>query len=100
MPLPKNARPAGKDDEEGRDFLMAYIEIYSKAWCPFCRMAKGLLQQKGYEFEEIDVEEDPAKYEEMLDRSGGAHRRVSGVAGAGIRGPTGRFALGKPGKQR
>lgn len=52
-------------------FEMAYIEIYSKAWCPFCRLAKRLLQKKGYEFDEIDVEEDPSRFEEMRDRSGG-----------------------------
>lgn len=50
---------------------MATIEIYSKSWCPFCRMAKRLLEEKGQEFVEFDVELDADKYDEMLDRSQG-----------------------------
>ena len=50
---------------------MATVEVYSKSWCPFCRMAKRLLEEKGQEFVEYDVELDPAKYDEMLERSQG-----------------------------
>ncbi len=50
---------------------MATVEIYSKSWCPFCRMAKRLLEQKGQKFVEFDVELDAGKYDEMLDRSQG-----------------------------
>lgn len=50
---------------------MATVEVYSKSWCPFCRMAKRLLEEKGREFVEFDVELDPAKYDEMLERSQG-----------------------------
>jgi glutaredoxin 3 len=47
------------------------IEIYVKAWCPYCHMAKSLLESKGQEFIEFDVERMPEKYQEMLDRSQG-----------------------------
>lgn len=50
---------------------MATVEIYSKSWCPYCRMAKRLLEEKGQEFVEFDVELDAGKYDEMLDRSKG-----------------------------
>ena len=50
---------------------MATVEVYSKSWCPFCRMAKRLLEEKGQEFVEFDVELDPAKHDEMLERSQG-----------------------------
>ena len=50
---------------------MATVEVYSKSWCPFCRMAKRLLEEKGQEFVEFDVELDPGKYDEMLERSQG-----------------------------
>ena len=50
---------------------MATVEIYSKSWCPYCRMAKRLLEEKGQEFVEFDVELDAGKYDEMLDRSQG-----------------------------
>ena len=50
---------------------MATVEIYSKSWCPYCRMAKRLLEEKGQAFVEFDVELDAGKHDEMLDRSQG-----------------------------
>ena len=50
---------------------MATVEIYVKAWCPYCRMAKRLLEGKGQAFTEFDVEADPDRHREMLDRSDG-----------------------------
>ena len=50
---------------------MATVEIYSKSWCPYCRMAKRLLEEKGQEFVEFDVDLDAEKYDEMLERSEG-----------------------------
>ncbi len=50
---------------------MATVEIYTRAWCPYCRMAKRLLEQKGQEFIELDVDRDADRYREMLERSEG-----------------------------
>lgn len=50
---------------------MAHIEIYTKGWCPYCHMAKRLLQNKGQEFVEFDVEADADRYQEMIERSEG-----------------------------
>ena len=49
---------------------MANIEFYTKATCPFCHRAKALLQSKGAQFNEIDIDNDPKKREEMIERSG------------------------------
>ena len=49
---------------------MAQIQMYSKSWCPYCRMAKRLLSAKGQKWEEIDVEEQPERRREMVERSG------------------------------
>ncbi|MBX9496748.1 glutaredoxin 3 [Yersinia enterocolitica] len=49
---------------------MAKIEIYTKATCPFCHRAKALLNSKGAAFHEIAIDNDPAKREEMIARSG------------------------------
>jgi len=49
---------------------LAKIQMYSKSWCPYCRMAKRLLAAKGQKWEEIDVEEQPERRREMVDRSG------------------------------
>ena len=50
---------------------MANIEIYTKAFCPYCSRAKALLDQKGADYAEYDITMDQAKRAEMIDRSGG-----------------------------
>jgi len=49
---------------------MANIEIYTKATCPFCHRAKDLLQSKGVKFQELAIDGDAVKREEMIKRSG------------------------------
>jgi glutaredoxin 3 len=48
---------------------MAKIEIYTTPWCGYCARAKGLLEQKGAAYSEMDVMEDAAKRAEMRERS-------------------------------
>ena len=50
---------------------MAKIEIYSTMWCGYCARARALLNKKGVAFEDIDVEADSAKRDEMEKRAGG-----------------------------
>ena len=50
---------------------MAKVEVYTTAYCPYCRNAKSLLKQKGVVFEEIDVSGDGALREKMIELSGG-----------------------------
>lgn len=50
---------------------MAKIEMYSSFWCPFCARAKTLLERKGAQVTEIDVDMDVDKRKEMVQRSGG-----------------------------
>jgi glutaredoxin 3 len=49
---------------------MANIDIYTKATCPFCIRAKALLNSKGVTFNELPIDGDAAKREEMIQRSG------------------------------
>ncbi len=49
---------------------MPKIVIYGTKICPYCRNAKQLLTQKGLSYEEILVDENPVKREEMMTRSG------------------------------
>lgn len=51
---------------------MSKIEIYTGRFCPYCLRAKALLQRRGLTFVEYNVEEDPGKRQEMLERSQGA----------------------------
>lgn len=50
---------------------MQKVVIYSKETCPYCTMAKNLLKQKGVaEFEEIRIDLDEAKRDEMIKITG------------------------------
>jgi glutaredoxin 3 len=51
---------------------MAKIEVYSGPFCGFCVRAKALLTQRGLDFTEYDVHDEPARRSEMLERSNGA----------------------------
>jgi glutaredoxin 3 len=51
---------------------MAKIEIYSGPFCPYCVRAKRLLTERGLAFTEYDVQADPDRRSEMLERSQGA----------------------------
>jgi len=50
---------------------MAKIEIYTKAFCPYCYRAKALLDGKGAEYEEIDLTMGGPRRAEMIDRAHG-----------------------------
>jgi glutaredoxin 3 len=50
---------------------MAKVEIYSTMWCGYCARARSLLQKKGVAFEDIDIEVDTSKRDEMVKRAGG-----------------------------
>jgi glutaredoxin 3 len=50
---------------------MTKVEIYSTMWCGYCARARGLLQKKGVAFDDIDVEGDTSKRDEMIKRAGG-----------------------------
>ena len=47
--------------------------MYSTGWCPYCRGAKRLLEAKGVEYVEIDVDTDPALRREMIKRADGRY---------------------------
>jgi glutaredoxin 3 len=51
---------------------MAKVEMYTTMWCGYCARARGLLQKKGVAFDDIDVEADGSKRDEMIQRSGGS----------------------------
>lgn len=50
---------------------MAKVEIYSTMWCGYCARARSLLAKKGVAFDDIDVEVDTSKRDEMIKRAGG-----------------------------
>jgi len=48
---------------------MAKVEIYATAVCPYCVMAKKLLERKSVAYQEIRVDLDTDKRQEMIKRS-------------------------------
>ena len=49
---------------------MARVLMYSTAFCPYCVMAKRLLERKGVAFEEIRVDGNDGLRQEMMRLSG------------------------------
>lgn len=50
---------------------MAQIEIYTKAFCPYCHRAKALLTTKGHKFQEYDITMGGPQRAEMVTRANG-----------------------------
>ena len=50
---------------------MVNVLIYTTSLCPYCARAKNLLDEKGINFHEIDVDFEPGKREEMIAKTGG-----------------------------
>ncbi|MEM7745323.1 MAG: glutaredoxin 3 [Pseudomonadota bacterium] len=52
---------------------MKQVEIYTTPICPYCMMAKRLLDQKGVAYTEINVMGDAMAKEAMMQRAHGRH---------------------------
>lgn len=50
---------------------MAKIEIYTKAFCPYCPRAKSVFDRRGLMYQEYDITMDSAKRSEMIARADG-----------------------------
>ena len=46
------------------------IEVYSSQFCGYCVHARMLLEARGLEFEEIRVDREPERRNEMIERGG------------------------------
>lgn len=45
---------------------LSKVQIYTTNYCPYCRAAKSLLDNKGCDYDEINLDSDPdSKYEVM-----------------------------------
>lgn len=48
---------------------MAKIEVYCTPFCPYCIRAKRLLENKNVSYEDIRVDQEPERHDEMIKRS-------------------------------
>ncbi|MCX6816150.1 MAG: Uxx-star family glutaredoxin-like (seleno)protein [Candidatus Aenigmarchaeota archaeon] len=46
------------------------VKIYTTTHCPYCKMAKEYFKGKEIKYEEVNVEENHAAAEEMIEKSG------------------------------
>ena len=60
---------------------MKNIRLYSRGICGWCLDAKNYLREHGMDFQEVDVGQDPAAYEEMKKLSGQTYVPVIVVDG-------------------
>jgi glutaredoxin 3 len=51
--------------------MPAQVEIYTRAFCPFCTRALRLLDQKGVAYRQIDATMNANVKQEMMDKTGG-----------------------------
>ena len=49
---------------------MARIRMYTTAWCGYCVRAKMLLEERGLEYEEVRVDDDPLFRQKLLEMTG------------------------------
>ena len=54
---------------------METITIYSTGWCPDCRRAKHFLKQRGVDFHEVNIEDNP-EAEAVVLRANHGRRKV------------------------
>lgn len=48
------------------------VKIYSTTWCVYCRMAKDYFDKLKVPYQEINLEQDPAAMQYIMNRSGSA----------------------------
>jgi glutaredoxin len=46
------------------------VKMYSSEWCPDCRRAKHFLDEHGIEYSVINVDQDAAAEQELLNKVG------------------------------
>jgi glutaredoxin 3 len=49
---------------------MSNVTVYTTENCPFCTRAKQLLDTRGVQYEEINLERDPRGRQELVEKTG------------------------------
>jgi glutaredoxin len=61
---------------------MEPITMYTTPWCPDCRRAKTFLKERGVEFREVNIEEDPDG-EQIVIKANNGKRKVPTLEAGG-----------------
>jgi mycoredoxin len=54
---------------------MSSVTIYTTAWCPDCHRAKSFLKERGVDYREVNIEEDPSG-EDIVIKANDGKRKV------------------------
>lgn len=77
---------------------MSNVVMYTQTVCGFCDRAKELLRSKGVSWEEINLDEEPGRREEMIRRSGQQTVPQIWIGDAHVGGSDDLFALERAGE--
>jgi glutaredoxin 3 len=77
---------------------VARVQIYTTAWCGYCVRAKALLDSRGIDYDEINLDGDVHFREKLLDLTGGWTVPQILVDGRPIGGYTELWRLDKSGR--
>ena len=50
---------------------MARVQMYTTTWCGYCVRAKALLESRGIEYDEINLDDNAHLRQKLLDLTGG-----------------------------
>jgi glutaredoxin 3 len=50
---------------------MARVQLYTTRWCGYCVRAKALLDARGFDYEEISLDDDPQFRRTLNELTGG-----------------------------
>jgi glutaredoxin 3 len=59
--------------------------VYTTTWCPWCRKTLAWLDERGVDYVNKDIEDDPAHRDELLRKSGGTSIPVVEIDGELVR---------------
>jgi len=77
---------------------MKKVIVYTTDYCPYCRRAKQLLENKKIAFEEIDLTNDSAKRDALQEQTGWMTVPMIFIGDEFIGGADDLYALEKSGK--
>jgi glutaredoxin len=75
---------AGSGEPERR--AMHDVTVYTAPWCGWCRKTLAFLDQRGVDYVNKDIEEDPEHAAELIEKSGGKSIPFVEIDGAQIHG--------------
>jgi glutaredoxin 3 len=77
---------------------MSRIQVYTTRWCGYCVRAKALLDGKGFEYDEITLDDDPSFRRNLQELTGGWTVPQIVIDGTPIGGYTELWRLDKSGQ--